>query len=73
MLSDEPAVEAEPMPFDDRAAEVYSWRLEQLERAGYSLRHAEQLADDGSVDLHQARELLARGCPEPTAFAILAA
>jgi hypothetical protein len=73
MLSDEPSVEAPETLFDDRAAEIYTWRFEQLERAGYAAAHAAQLADDDSVDLHQACDLLRRGCPEHTAFAILAA
>jgi len=57
---------------DDRVAEIYSWRREQLERAGYSPPHAEVLANDDTVDLHEARKLLERGCPEHIAFLILA-
>jgi hypothetical protein len=71
MLSDETYVEPEPSPLDDRVAEIYSWRREQLERAGYSPAHAEVLANDESVDLHEACELLERGCPEHDAFLIL--
>ena len=72
MLSDETSVEPEPTVRDDRVAEIYSWRREQLERAGYSPAHAELLANDASVDLHQACRLLEHGCPEHTAFLILA-
>jgi len=70
-LSEEPAAAAEQLESDDRAASIYSWRLEQLERAGYSFAHAQLLADDDTVDLHRACALLLRGCPEATALAIL--
>jgi hypothetical protein len=57
----------------DRAAiEIYWWRLEQLSHAGYSDVRAHELAASDEVDLHLACDLLARGCPERTAFAILA-
>jgi hypothetical protein len=72
-LRDEPSLEADEIGFDDSAAELYAWRLEQLVRAGYSAAHAGELADDNCVDLHHACDLLRRGCPEATAFAILAA
>ena len=51
--------------------EPYEWRLEQLERAGYTGPRAHELAARSDVDLHLACDLLARGCPEDTAFAIL--
>jgi hypothetical protein len=70
-LSQETFVEVEPAA-DERAAEIYTWRLEQLERAGFSRRYADPLAQDPAVDLHQACKLLARGCPERTAYLILA-
>ena len=54
-----------------RATE-YEWRLEQLCRAGYAEIRARELAVRPDVDLHVACDLLARGCPERTAFAILA-
>jgi len=57
---------------DVRVAETYAWRLEQLRRAGYSDVCAEALAASTAVDLHVACDLLVRGCPEATAFAILA-
>jgi hypothetical protein len=72
MLSDDTLVETDATVFDGRVAEIYSWRVEQLERAGYSQAHAVVLADDESVDLHHACSLLERGCPEGTAFLILA-
>jgi hypothetical protein len=52
-------------------AELYDWRLEQLKRAGYTGSRAHELATRSEVDLHLACDLLARGCPEETAFAIL--
>ena len=57
---------------DVQAAETYAWRFEQLRRAGYSDLRAEALAATTAVDLHVACDLLVRGCPEATAFAILA-
>jgi hypothetical protein len=49
----------------------YEWRLEQLERAGYAGVRARELAARTDIDLHVACDLLAQGCPEETAFAIL--
>ena len=49
----------------------YEWRLEQLERAGYKGTRAQELAARVDVDLNVACDLLAQGCPEETAFAIL--
>jgi hypothetical protein len=71
MLSDETSLEPEPTVLDDRVAELYSWRVEQLARAGYSAANADALADDDTVDLHLACDLLERGCPERTAVLIL--
>jgi hypothetical protein len=56
---------------DARDIEIYCWRVEQLERAGYSGAFAHMLAEDTDVDLHLACELMARGCDEQTAYAIL--
>jgi hypothetical protein len=52
--------------------DVFVWRLDQLLLAGYSDLHARRLAANGEVDPHRACDLVARGCPEATAFAILA-
>jgi|1186.fasta_scaffold446873_2 hypothetical protein len=54
-----------------RADEVFSWRLEQLIRAGYDRRDAGHLAHRTDVDLHQAVDLLRRGCPTEVAVTIL--
>ena len=53
-------------------AELHDWRLGQLKRAGYTGNRADELAGRYDIDLHVACDLLASGCPEETAFAILA-
>jgi hypothetical protein len=63
--------ELEPVSFDLRAAEIYCWRVEQLTRAGFASDHAHLLAEDTSVDLHQACDLVRRDCPSLTALRIL--
>lgn len=50
---------------------VEMWRLRILLDAGYALEDAEQLAGAGNVDLHEATELLDRGCTPATAARIL--
>ena len=47
------------------------WRAEELERAGYPVRDAALLAGRHDVDLHQAINLIAQGCPAPVALQIL--
>jgi hypothetical protein len=54
---------------DDRA-KVESWRLHVLIEAGYPLALAERIAYS-DADLHEAVELLARGCRPETAAEIL--
>jgi hypothetical protein len=65
-----PAAELE-LEFDGQAELIRSWRLEELERAGYPRPVAEQLADLSYVDLHLAVDLLRSGCPQDTALRIL--
>lgn len=50
---------------------VERWRAETLERAGYAPEHAGELAARQDVDLHDAIELLERGCPPDVAVRIL--
>lgn len=50
---------------------VLAWRLGSLIEAGYTVAHAEVLAAARDIDLHRACALLANGCPEQTAWAIL--
>jgi hypothetical protein len=54
----------------DRAAQVEAWRLHVLLQAGYPLRVAERLAKSGA-DLHQAVDMLGRGCTPHVAARIL--
>jgi hypothetical protein len=63
--------EAEPVEIDAAALEVYCWRMEQLLRAGYDRMLADVIAENLEVDLHQACELLRRGCHQLTASRIL--
>ena len=51
--------------------EVVAWRREQLRRAGCRRFEAEVLARERHVDLHEAIELLERGCPPKIALEIL--
>ena len=51
--------------------EVVAWRREQLRRAGCRRFEAEVLARERHVDLHEAVELLERGCPPKIALEIL--
>ena len=51
-------------------AEVEAWRLHVLLRAGYPIRIAERIARS-DADLHQAVDMLARGCAPQTAARIL--
>ena len=55
----------------DPAARVLGWRIEQLIAVGFDSDSAFVLALDRSVDLHEATELVRRGCPPETAFRIL--
>ena len=52
-------------------SEIVGWRYETLLHAGYADAEAELLATTAAVDLHLACDLVARGCPTPTAVAIL--
>jgi hypothetical protein len=50
---------------------VESWRAAELERAGYPPAAAVELAVRSDVDLHQAVELLQKGCSADLALSIL--
>ena len=67
------AVDAEALEENapDPAARVLGWRIEQLMAVGFDTDAAFVLALDRNVDLHQATELVERGCPPQTAFRIL--
>jgi hypothetical protein len=50
---------------------IESWRAEELERAGYEPRAAGRIAVRHDVDLHNAIDLLKRGCSPELALKIL--
>lgn len=56
---------------EDETVAIYQWRLEELERAGYSAAAASTLAFRDDVDLHEAAALVKSGCPEELALEIL--
>ena len=75
-MSGDPTIEAVAVDVleeraPDPAARVLSWRIEQLIAVGFDSDAAFVLALDGAVDLHDATELVRRGCPPNTAFRIL--
>jgi hypothetical protein len=75
-MSGDPTVEVLPAEtFEasapDPAARVLGWRIEQLILVGFDSDAAFVLALDRAVDLHEATELVRRGCPPNTAFRIL--
>jgi hypothetical protein len=55
----------------DEDLRVILWRAATLERAGYAVEKALELALERDVDLHTAVKLRKRGCPEDTALRIL--
>ena len=61
--------ESRKVPVNDE--EVVSWRSEQLIRAGCDAFCAAILARHSHVDLHEAVDLLERGCPPKVALGIL--
>jgi hypothetical protein len=61
----------EDLVLDERAIQVYCWRMERLIDAGYNQLVADLLAVAPGVDLHQAVDLLGSGCPPQTAVRIL--
>ncbi len=57
---------------ENEKRQVFSWRFDELRRAGYGFQDALVLAISDGVDLHLAIDLPARGCPHTTALRILA-
>jgi hypothetical protein len=51
--------------------EILGWRFEQLLHVGYERRQARVLSRRREVDLHQAVDLVRRGCPHALALQIL--
>jgi hypothetical protein len=56
---------------ETEAERVERWRAEALERAGYEHDDALELASRQDVDLHDALDLIERGCPPDLAVRIL--
>ena len=57
---------------DETEAEmILRWRFDELVRAGYDVGTALMLASHVEIDLHDATELVHRGCPADTAVRIL--
>jgi hypothetical protein len=55
----------------DEMQRIERWRVEELERAGYSVEQALALASRHDVDLHLAADLLRKGCSADLAVRIL--
>ncbi len=55
---------------ESERSKVESWRLHVLMEAGYAVALAERLAGS-EADLHQAVDLVARGCTPDVAASIL--
>ena len=51
--------------------QIERWRAEELERAGYAPAVAAELAASVHVDLHEAVDLVRRGCAPDLAAKIL--
>ena len=64
------AVQSEELCVDE-AAEVRAWRFHVLCRSGYEHDAALLLAANVGVDLHDAVDLVQRGCPPELAARIL--
>ena len=67
----EPIAATELHPADTENERVERWRAEALERAGYDIASALELAARNDVDLHQAIELVESGCSPDLAVRIL--
>lgn len=50
---------------------ILRWRFDELVRAGYDIGSALLLASHVEIDLHDASELVRRGCASETALQIL--
>ena len=65
------AVKLNDLHDKDEERTVIRWRIAALREAGYDWSAAMILAVHRDVDLHAARDLVARGCPVDTALRIL--
>jgi hypothetical protein len=57
--------------YESEIERIENWRHEALRRAGYDRKSAVVLAASHDVDLHQAVDLLQRGCTVDLALQIL--
>lgn len=64
-----PATELHPRESEHERVE--RWRADMLERAGYGVEQAAELAGRTDVDLHRAIELVENGCSPEVALQIL--
>jgi hypothetical protein len=55
----------------DETELIQAWRVEALERAGYLPSEATEIAVRPDIDLHQAVDLVKRGCSTDLALQIL--
>ena len=55
----------------NEAADVLAWRFDHLCRGGFDIESAAVLASNVEIDLHDALELVRRGCEPQTAIRIL--
>jgi hypothetical protein len=65
------AVATRPSSEADEILRVLVWRFRQLCRSGFELELATTIAARIDVDLHEAIDLVERGCPPDTAGRIL--
>jgi hypothetical protein len=56
---------------ETESEKVERWRAETLEKVGYDIVSAYELAARSDVDLHRAIELVESGCPPELALRIL--
>lgn len=56
---------------ETEAVEVLRWRFDVLIRVGFDIEDAAVIAANVEIDLHEAEDLLCRGCPSETALRIL--
>jgi hypothetical protein len=59
------------LALDTEIERIEQWRAEELERAGYPMIAAGELAARHDVDLHLATDLLRQGCTVEIALQIL--
>ena len=67
------SVESETVAVEriDDEQQIIEWRFEQLRRAGFDPELALDMAISPWIDLHQATDLLLRGCSPELALRIL--